>query len=70
MRKKQHIKSVSYRMPLSLVELLTAKAAESGRPISGLVREAIMLGLEDMDKDPDRAKAARLAIIGQDRDFQ
>ena len=57
------LKNVGWRLPESLIEHLNTMSLETGRPMSGLVREALVLGLEDMVADPERAKSVRLSLM-------
>ena len=54
--------SITFRLPVSLMERMRGVSFENGRTMANVVREALTMGLDDMDTDPERAKAVRLAI--------
>jgi predicted DNA-binding protein len=57
---------ISLKLPETLQAKLHGIATDSGRSISGIVREALQMGLEDMEKDPARALATRRKMLAAD----
>lgn len=55
-------RTMGIRLPVSTWDRLEHLAITEGRPASWVARDALALGLEILEKNPEQAKAMRLAI--------
>ena len=59
----QKTRLMGWRIPIDLAERIGHFAAVEGRPSSWAARDALALGMEILEKNPEQAKAMRVALL-------
>ncbi len=58
-------RTIGLRLTGSMWDRLERLAAVEGRPTSWAARDALALGMEMLEKNPEQAKAMRVAMLGK-----